>query len=420
MDKIELKQIEKLLVRVALVFFVICLVVVFFFRTEVITGAVSRAIGIIEPFLWGGAIAYLLNPVCKFFEKYLNALDRRIGKHTHPGLVRMCGIILSLIFFFAILILFIMAVLPQLISSISDLVSRMPAAIERFQDWINSLDSGDMSHEAVTAVQEAVATLSQRLESFLKTDLLPTLEALVSNVTSSFMSILSVLKNFGLGCIIAAYLLGKRERFKAQARLVLYGLFSGKRADWIIKELHLTDEMFSGFIYGKLLDSFIIGVLCFVFVTIVRMPYAVLVSVIVGVTNIIPFFGPYLGAIPSALLILTVSPGKCLIFLLFIILLQQFDGNILGPAILGDRLGISGIWILFSILIFSSLWGLTGMIIGVPVFAVLYDLIRRFIFGCLRRRSQETMLDEYRNEFHPAKENVKSGNRAKGKEAEKK
>ena len=403
----ELKQVQKLILTVALLTFVICLITVLFFKPEVIAGIFSKILGIIEPFLWGGAIAYLLNPICKFFEKYLGAADRKIGKRTHPGIVRMGSILLSLAVLLAVLILFIMAVLPQVITSISDLVSRLPAAVESFQAWIDSLDSGDMSHEAIVAIQETVNTLSKRLESFLQTDLLPTLQTLVPNVTSSFMSILTVLKNFGLGCIIAAYLLGERERFKAQAKMVIYGLCSEQRADWIRRELHITDAMFSGFIYGKLLDSLIIGILCFVFVTMMQMPYAVLVSVIVGVTNIIPFFGPYLGAIPSALLILTVSPGKCLVFLIFIILLQQFDGNILGPAILGDRLGISGVWILFSILFFSSLWGLTGMIIGVPVFAVLYDLIKRFIVGCLKRRSKENLAEEYERDFHPAKKKAK-------------
>ena len=201
----------------------------------------------------------------------------------------------------------------------------------------------------------------------------------------------------------------------AQAKLIVYAVFPESAAEWIRKEVHFTDRMFSGFIIGKLVDSLIIGLICFVFMMLFSMPYAMLISVIVGVTNIIPFFGPYLGAIPSLVLILTVSPVKCLIFLAFIILLQQFDGNILGPAILGDRLGLSGFWILFSIMIFSSLWGIVGMLIGVPLFAVIYDIIRSLIRWLLNYREQDSLMKEYENRYpekpEQAKKSVKSAGR---------
>ena len=165
--------------------------------------------------------------------------------------------------------------------------------------------------------------------------------------------------------------------------------------------------MFSGFIHGKVLDSLIIGVICLIFTLAVRMPYAVLISVIVGVTNIIPFFGPYIGAIPSALLVLTVSPVKCIVFVVFIIVLQQLDGNYIGPRILGDRLGISGIWILFSIMVFSSLLGFVGMLVGVPVFAVIYDLIRRGIYRLLNMRGEEKRIAVYETTYHPGEKDGK-------------
>ena len=157
--------------------------------------------------------------------------------------------------------------------------------------------------------------------------------------------------------------------------------------------------MFIGFITGKLLDSAIMGGICFVFCWAVGMPYTVLVSVIVGVTNMIPFFGPYLGAIPSAILILTESPYKCVLFLVFIIILQQIDGNVIGPHILGDKLGLSGFWVLFAILFFGSLWGLVGILIGVPLFAVIYDLAQKLIALCLQKRRQTKLLEDYREQF---------------------
>jgi len=313
--------------------------------------------------------------------------------------VRMGSIILSLLVMAGALVLLIFSVLPALVNSISSLVKQIPGAVTHFEAWLNSLDQGEPFHEAIGYLQQITTTLSDRLQNLLQTTILPNLETYVSGITSSFISLFNVIKNFGLGCIIASYLLGAKERFLSQARLIVFALFPERTALWIRKEYHITDKMFSGFIHGKLTDSLIIGILCYIFTLIAGTPYAILVSVIVGVTNIIPFFGPYLGAIPSALFILTVSPMKCLIFLIFLFILQQFDGNILGPAILGDSLGISAIWILFSILLFGSLWGLVGMLIGVPLFAILYDIFRTAVHQLLKKRNRTEMVQDYVERF---------------------
>ena len=387
------------------------LIVLFFFRTSIFTGALRRALGILQPFLYGIAIAYLLRPVCRHTQAFLERTAKKLfPKKKVPGL-RMISILFSLLLMFVIVTLLLMSVLPEVISSISRIVRQLPAAVRRFSAFIETLDRGETSHAIVVYIQQITDTLTERLQDFLQTSVLPNLQTFLTNITTSFMDIFNVVKNFGLGCIIASYLLGGWEKFVAQAKLIVYAVFPEKIADWIKKEVHFTDRMFSGFINGKLLDSFIIGILCFLFMLIANQPYAMLISIIVGVTNIIPFFGPYLGAIPSALLLLTVSPGKCVVFLIFIIILQQFDGNILGPAILGDRLGISGIWILFSIMIFSSLWGLVGMIIGVPLFAVLYDMFRSFILFCLKKRGRGDLVSVYGDRFR--EEEVKKKPEAK-------
>ena len=403
-NDIKSKQGERLRLRTvlictALVAAVVCAVITLFFRSEMYTGAASRLVSILEPFIYGAVIAYLLRPICLFFEKWIGKALRKITKKKCAGFVRMTSIVLALVFLFLLLYLLIMAVIPQLISSISGLLAQLPAAISSFEEWLSGLEKGETTHEAVAAVQSAVETLTKKLQNFLETDLLPSMQSLIVNVTSSFSGILSLLKNFGLGCIVSAYFLGGWEKFKAQAKLLVYALFPKRAADWIRLEVRFTDLMFSSFIHGKVLDSAIVGLICFAFMVIARMPYALLISVIVGVTNIIPFFGPYLGAIPSVLLLLTVSPVKALVFLIFIIILQQVDGNLIGPRILGDRLGVSGFWILFSILFFSSLWGIVGMLIGVPVFAVLYDLIRRLVGKLLRRRGEEALIARYDTEF---------------------
>lgn len=404
----NIKDRKTLFLTIAAATAVICVVALFFFRMDVVIGVVKKGIGILTPFIYGAVMAYLLRPVCLFFEKQLGKLLDRNNTGKHAGRIRMLSILLSLVLLFACLILLLLLVVPELITSISGLISHLPQALERFETWLASLDNGETSHEIVSSIQTSLDTLSDRLFSFLQTDVLPHLQTVVTNVTSSFMGILTVAKNFGLGCIISAYILGSWERFVCQCKLIVYAVFSKQTADWIKKEIRFMDRMFSGFIHGKLLDSLIIGILCFLFTSIAGMPYAMLVSVIVGVTNVIPFFGPYLGAIPSAILILTVSPGKCVVFLIFIIILQQFDGNLLGPAILGDRLGLSGFWILFSILVFGALWGVVGMLIGAPVFAVLYDLIRSWITAKLRKREEIAMLETYDRQFHPPAEE-KSG-----------
>ena len=403
----EKGQIKRILITVAAVAAVLCAILTVFFRTSVITGFIGKALSILEPFLWGFAIAYLLHPISAFFENLLKKLEERVSKKKRPGLIRLCSIVFALLFLFTAVVLLLQMLLPELVASISSLISQLPGTISRFQEWIASLDHGSNSHEAVVAVQEVVDTLSERLQNFLQTDLLPNLQTFVSSVTGSFMSILDVLKNFGLGCIIAAYILGSWEQFISQLGMIVYALFPKRTADWIRDEAAFTDRMFSGFIHGKVLDSLIIGVICLIFTLAVRMPYAVLISVIVGVTNIIPFFGPYIGAIPSALLVLTVSPVKCIVFVVFIIVLQQLDGNYIGPRILGDRLGISGIWILFSIMVFSSLLGFVGMLVGVPVFAVIYDLIRRGIYRLLNMRGEEKRIAVYETTYHPGEKDGK-------------
>jgi len=198
-----------------------------------------------------------------------------------------------------------------------------------------------------------------------------------------------VLKNIFLGVLISIYMLASRKLFARQAKLLLRGVFPKRWADAVETEVRYADRMFNGFLMGKLLDSAIIGVICFVVTTILRFDMAILISVIVGVTNIIPFFGPFIGAIPCALLLLLKSPWQCLIFLIFIVILQQLDGNVIGPKILGNTTGVSSFWVLFSILLFGGLWGVFGMIVGVPLFAVIYDIARKLIYRGLKRHQQE-------------------------------
>ena len=352
-----------------------CVIVLFFFRTSVFTGFFRRTIRILKPFLYGAVIAYLLYPLC-----------RRLEEKLH--MKRLPAILLSVALMFAMVIVLLIAVIPELVTSLTELVRGIPGTVNRAEVWLSGLleSQGELLHTLETYLN----LTTESIETFLKSNVLPQLRNLVTNMSKNFSGLLSVLKNYLLGSIVAVYLLESREKFVLQVKMVVYALFPHKMADWIREEARFTNEKISGFIVGKLIDSLIIGIICFAFVLITRTPYAMLISIIVGVTNMVPFFGPYLGAVPSAILLLTVSPFRCLVFVIFIMLLQQLDGNVIGPRILGNKLGLSAFWILFAILVFGSIWGIPGMLIGAPVFAILYDIARHAVVAILTRKAINT------------------------------
>ena len=270
-----------------------------------------------------------------------------------------------------------------MVDSISSMVDRLFEGNEIIQNYIMQLsDAG-----------------TESISGWLKDSILPYMNMILTGLSDSMINAAGIFMNLFIGLVVAVYLLSGRKKFKKQGKLILYSLFKERWANKIVEEIRFADRVFSGFIGGKLLDSAIIGVICYAGMMVLGLPYGILISVIVGVTNIIPFFGPYIGAIPSAIILLTVSPMSCLIFVIFIVILQQVDGNIIGPKILGSSTGLSGIWVLFSILFFGGLFGFVGMLIGVPVFAVIYDLIRQLIVRGLELRNKSKMFDEYELEY---------------------
>ena len=390
MNKSDIKKIQHILLLVGLISIVVCFVIMLFFRSHLISSVFLKTIDLLTPFIYGAVIAYLLCPVCVLCEKGLTRILDRKGEGKHKGMISLLSIVLSLVFLFLLLLLLLVAIIPELVNSISRIMRSFPSALNSFERWLKNLGEGELvPHEVVVWVESSLNGVYDHIEDFLKTDLLPRLNTLMGGMGSGIKSILGVLADFALGIIISAYILGERKVFKRQILLILRAAFSEKTVNWILKEASFANQKFNGFLIGKIVDSSIIGWICFFFMLFSGMPYAILISIIVGVTNMIPFFGPYLGMIPSAILILTISPVKCIIFLVFIILLQQLDGNVIGPKILGDKLGLSSFWILFSILIFGALWGLIGMIVGAPLFAVIYDLCRSFVHWGLRRRGIE-------------------------------
>ena len=397
----------------AAVFLTVAMCILFFFvvfRFDDLRKYIGVVIKILMPFIYGGVIAYLLAPVCGWFERHLAdlaVLDKKPEKTAEKYRKFFKGIsILSSLLLFCLIIYALVAMLvPQVINSILLLVEAMPGYIQTVSDWIEKLvqDNPVM----LSYVEQYSADIMESVQNFAKVHLLPNINNIISGVSASLWTMVTMVKNLGIGLIAAVYLLNSRKIFRRQTKLVIHALLpykeyppkkNGKsveqKADWMIRELHILNVYLGGFIKGKLLDSLIIGVICMVFTACTNMPYAVLISVVIGVTNIIPFFGPFIGAIPSAILILMVSPIQCVYFVIFVIILQQFDGNILGPKILGNSTNLSSFWVLFAILLFGGVFGIVGMVIGVPVFAFIYQLIREWVLDRLEEQKLQTQKKE--------------------------
>lgn len=317
----------------------------------------------LRPVIVGVALAYLLYHPCLALEKRI----KRLGKAARPLSVAIVMLIVI-----GLIALFFALVLPQLISSIRNLVTNLPGMVQTQLDRLNARLEGHT--EVAEQIMLWVESVENQLMEWIRTNMLSTVTAL----SRSVLTVSSVVIDLLISFIVAIYLLFDRERYVAQLRKLFFAV--SRKSRWnnaILDAFHQANYIFSGFISGKLIDSLIVGLVCFICLSLMRMPYTLLVSVIVGVTNIIPMFGPFIGAVPSAFLILLVSPGKCLAFLIFIVILQQIDGNVIGPRILGDSTGLSAFYVIASMLLFNQLMGFMGMVIGVPLFATLYYVIKR-------------------------------------------
>lgn len=376
----------------------ISLSIAFFFliyRFQGFGDAISVLTGILMPFIYGAVIAYLLKPVCNTVENFLR---RSFPEKAHKA-VEPVAILLTMLFGVLLVYALLMMIIPQLITSVTTLYYTAQRNINRFVAWISTQEFFEENHDLLLMIESAYDSISLNLDTWIKTTLVPSMQNIVSGVGSGVISVVNTLKNLLIGIIVAVYLLASRKRFAQQAKMILYSAVPNPWAQRILDEVKYADRMFGGFINGKILDSAIIGVLCYIVCLIVRFPSALLVSVIIGVTNVIPFFGPFIGAIPATLLILIQDPIKAIWFVLFVFILQQLDGNVIGPKILGNSTGLSSFWVLFAILLFGGLWGFVGMIVGVPLFAVIYDVVKKLVLFGLRRNGQTQMYDAYHDTF---------------------
>lgn len=364
------------------------------FHAHDIMANIKSISGVITPILSGLIIAYLLTPILNALEsKLLNPLFDKMKVKPSPKrqkAIRAISIFLTEVLVLVLIYALVAMLVSQIVPSIRTIVSNFDVYVANVSNWLNDTleNHPDLKNYVIPQVNKASAELEKWLED--TATLIAKSSEILKTVSLSIISFLKATWNFIIGFIISIYVLASKEKFADQSKKILYALFHKNAANNILRSVRFVHRTFIGFISGKVLDSIIIGLLCFIGTTFMSTPYAMLVSVIVGVTNVIPFFGPYLGAVPSALLILIVDvthPLNCLYFVIFIFLLQQFDGNVLGPKILGDSTGLSGFWVIFAITLFGGLFGIPGMIIGVPTFAVIYAAVRKIVNYNLNKKN---------------------------------
>lgn len=363
----------------------------FIFHSSNIKENFLTIIGILMPVVFGLVIGYLLTPVLNFVENkvLIPICDKLNIRKTakRDKVVRGTGILVSAFLFAALIYILVHMLVSQIVPSVQGIVTNFDSYTNNVIKWIEqTLDDNPAFGDYIT---KSIDRFSTELEGWLK-DLIPGTASLIMTVSLSVISVLDVMKDFLIGFIISIYVLASKERFAGQAKKICYAVLEKETANVVINNFRFTHRTFIGFLGGKIVDSIIIGILCFIGTMLMGTPYAVLISVIIGVTNIIPFFGPFLGAIPSIILIFAVDPThplNCVYFTIFVLALQQFDGNILGPKILGSSTGLAGFWVIFSITFFGGLFGIFGMIVGVPIFAVVYSAISSVINTMLEKKN---------------------------------
>ena len=385
------------------------------FGNKTLPGFGEQILSAASPILLGAFLAYMLAPLVNLLEAKLFAdrvrQARSQGQFCAPT-IRAVSVFLVWALVAAVLYLLMSVLIPEVYKSIMQLAGNLESYYNTVYGWVERLF--ERFPEAEGWVEQYLRTGYSELESFVKTAL-SQVQTIMAAAGRGFLSVMNFLKNALVGIIVSVYLMSAKERTAAGARRIVCSIFSQRDCTWIMQAVRKVDSIFSGFVRGKLLDSLIIGLLCFIGASLFQFPYTPLVSVFVGVTNIIPFFGPFIGAIPSAFLILLVSPLKALYFVIFILVLQQLDGNIIGPKILGDQTGLSSLWVIIAILIGGSFFGIPGMFFGVPVFACFYSAGAFFVQTRLQNMGLPVDLEAYDGKL-PAAPKEREKNREKSED----
>lgn len=366
--------------------------------------AVKGFFGAITPIFFGFIFAYLLSPIVTFFEqkvfekifkpkKVARTIDGELTPFVKNKPARVAGIITAVLIFVLIIAAVISAIFPQLYTTIALLVNNIPEYIKTMTAWVQSAFASfpQLGEDVMNIINES----GTALKNFLSNSILPQMGDYLGFVTNGIMSFIGAVLNIFLGIVVAVYCLYSKELFAAQTKKLIYSFMKVEHANSFIGSVRKIHRSFGQFITGTLIDSFIVGCITFIVTTVCGTPFALLVSVIMGITNIIPYFGPFIGAVPSAFLILMEDPLKCLIFIIIVLVIQNLNGNILSPRILGESMGLSGFWVVFAILAGQGLFGFWGMIIGIPIFAVVYSAIKSLVSSRLEKKGLPAGSDIY-------------------------
>ncbi len=367
------------------------LMILTIFKFNTIINIFSTIFKVLSPIIWGLAIAFILNPVMVYIEKGYNKIFCR--KKAHPKAARRISVLLTTLITLSLIIFLGYMIIPEIRDSIFSIPKKIKPGIDNLQDWANNFLKNYPSVN--NFINEQFTSIDNYANKIVNT-LTPTISKYFPEVSRGIINILVSLKDFVLGFIVSIYLLLSKDTLISQSKKTLLALFHKKTCEKATILYRNSNKMFSGFITGKIVDSIIIGILAYFILRILNFENSVLISVIIGVTNIIPFFGPFIGAIPAAFLVLIEQPQKLLMFIIFVFLLQQFDGNILGPKILGDSTGLPAFWVLFAIFLGGGLFGFIGMLLGVPTFAVIYAIFRTYVETRLREKKLPVSTSDYK------------------------
>lgn len=404
-------QFEEKYIKLGITIFVVaaaCILVFFgIYRFDTLSALIGTVTGILTPFIYGLVFAYLLCPIYNLITRNLYSLVSVRAKKPKKALSLSKGIatFVSMLAFLVVIVGICWMIIPGLVESIMHIVTILPDSMNHLVDWI---DAKTIRYPQLQdTLENWINLFTNNVITYVEEKMIPGYMEVATSISTGVFGVINVLKNFFIGIIICIYFLNSKDLFAAQSKKLILATLSERRAERLLNGAAFTNKTFGGFINGKIIDSMIIGVICFIVMTIFGWEYPLLISCIIGLTNIIPFFGPFIGAVPSALLLLMVNPMQCVYFLIFALILQQVDGNIIGPKILGDSTGLSSFWVMFAILVGGGLFGFVGMVVGIPVFAVFYAYFSKAVNKRLDKRGFSTDIRDYTIDKYRVREKKK-------------
>ena len=378
---------DDLLRKIFLLILALIAIIFLLYNLKTVFEVINRVISSLSPVIFGAVLAYVVHPFYQFVYDVTGNDPFNIKKERNKKAVATIATVFMLLL---VVIGLLYLLIPEIYRSISNIIANFDTTYTSFNKFIDNLIGQNQF------LYENVNNVLNELKNFVQTTILPNLRSLVGNISQGIFVTAKVIVNFFIGLIVMIYVINMRDETLAFLNKLIYTLFNKDFAEKIQEEAKYANSVFVGFISGKLLDSLIVGVICAIVLVIIKMPYAILIAVMVGITNLIPFFGPFIGAIPCFVLVVLVDPVKAIIFLVFDLIIQQIDGNILGPKILGDSTGVDSFFVLFSILFFGGLFGFVGMLIAVPLFAVLSRIVTELMDSRLKSNNLPTDLEKYK------------------------